>query len=282
MPTPSEPSIEYLKRIIRRYQARDKLVKPRLLTLRSWKWTIISTVLLGIYVDIFLYGGTVVIIPFTLEEQVGIGSEDILVWNSYCLIAYSVAAVISSPVAGFWADRATTRRLPLLLGLLFLLTGTICLWVAERGWVLLIGRTLQGISCGFVWSIGLALIVDAVGDEGLGRVLGLADVSLCLDIASAPPVAGVLLERPGKHAVYGLAMGLIVLDVIMRVFIIEPKVASMWGFGDDGEPKLLEEDSTSSEIDEAEIDEVPYWKVLAKSWRIRGALCGTWAVAHIL
>ncbi|CAM1500993.1 Fc.00g101550.m01.CDS01 [Cosmosporella sp. VM-42] len=282
MPTSSEQAAEYPKQIVRNRQTPQQPVKPRFFNIRSWKWSIIFTVLLGIYVDIFLYGGTVVIIPFVLEEQIGIGSEDVLAWNSYCLIAYSVAAVISSPIAGYLADRAASRRQPLLWGLLFLLTGTLCLWLAKSGGVLLLGRVLQGISCGFVWSIGLALVADAVGDDGIGRVLGLADVSFCLGIASAPPVAGALLDGPGKHAVYGLAMGLIVLDVSMRVFIIEPKVASRWGLGAAGELKLLREYSPSSEIEEAEVDEVPYWKVLAKSWRIRGALCGTWAVAHIL
>ena len=289
---------ESLKRIISDHgEGFSKSTEPRCFRLRSAKWFIIATVLLGIYVDIFLYGGTVVIIPFLLQGQIDIDSRQVLKWNSYSLLAYSAAAMLSSPVAGFLADKSSRRQAPLTAGLLFLFSGTITLWLAKSGAVLLAGRIFQGISCGFIWSIGLALIVDTVGKKNVGQVLALADIALCLGIATSPPIAGALLQVSGKHAVYGLAMGLIVMDVAMRVLMIEPRVAEKWL------PKMDSESTTSGslgteagepiqenevvedarEVHEAiSVDDTMYWKVLIKSWRIRGALCGTWGVAHIL
>ena len=34
------------------------------------------------------------------------------------------------------------------------------------------GRLLQGISAAVVWSVGLALLVDTVGTEGVGKSMG--------------------------------------------------------------------------------------------------------------
>ena len=42
--------------------------------------------------------------------------------------------------------------------------------------VLAVARVLQGISAAVVWTIGLALVLDTVGPENLGKTIG----SVCL------------------------------------------------------------------------------------------------------
>lgn len=38
--------------------------------------------------------------------------------------------------------------------------------------VLIVARILQGISAAVVWTIGLALVLDTVGPENLGKAIG--------------------------------------------------------------------------------------------------------------
>ncbi|KAH8699871.1 major facilitator superfamily domain-containing protein, partial [Ilyonectria robusta] len=276
-----------LKRFIIGYGKDDQPErKPRLLKWRASKFVIIATVVLGIYVDIFLYGSTVVVLPFVLESQAGVDHDEIGKWTGYSMLTYSLASLISSPIAGFLADKAQNRRGPLLLGLLFLLAGCICLWVASSIAVLLFGRFLQGISAGFVWSIGLALIADTVGYDEVGEVLAHADISLCFGLASAPPISGSVLKKYGKDAVYALVLGLIVLDVFMRLFLVERRVAEKFEHASVlGRQDSSEGEGGSSEDPEEKDEDSSYWEyasVLFRSWRILGALIGTWAVAHIL
>lgn len=276
-----------LKRFIVGYGKDDQPErKPRFLKWRSSKFVIIATVVLGIYVDIFLYGSTVVVLPFVLESQAGVDHDEIGKWTGYSMLTYSLASLISSPIAGFLADKAQNRRGPLLLGLLFLLAGCICLWAASGIAVLLFGRFLQGISAGFVWSIGLALIADTVGYDEVGEVLAHADISLCFGLASAPPMSGSVLKKYGKDAVYALVLSLIVLDVFMRLFLVERRVAEKFEPASGvGRQNPSEGEVGSSEELEEKDEDSSYWEyasVLFKSWRILGALIGTWAVAHIL
>ncbi|KAH7148849.1 major facilitator superfamily domain-containing protein [Dactylonectria macrodidyma] len=293
---------ESLKHLIFGYsRSGDFERKPKLLKWRSSRFFIIATVVLGIYVDIFLYGSTVVVLPFVLESQAGVPHEEIGKWTGHSMLTYSLASLVSSPIAGFLADKAQNRREPLLFGLLFLLTGCACLWAATCISVLLLGRFLQGISAGFVWSIGLALIADTVGYNEVGQVLSHADIALCFGLASAPPISGTVLRVSGKDAVYALVMGLIVLDVFMRLFLVERSVAEKFEPSSQGFIGVIqqtppmkqtissESDAITNEITNATTNEttkdssyLEYAGVLFNSWRIIGALFGTWAVAHIL
>ncbi|KAF7563074.1 hypothetical protein G7046_g1061 [Stylonectria norvegica] len=302
----AESTIESFKHFVLGYDNLDDAWfsprnRPYFLRLRSSRSFIVTAVILGIYVDIFLYGVSVVIIPFTLQEQIGIDYSGILAWNSYTLLAYSIGAIVMSPIAGIFADKTKSRRGPLVFGLVFLLSGTVCLWMASSGCILIIGRILQGVSCGVLWTIGLALIADMFPRDKVGGILAYADTSLHLGLASSPPIAGSMLKAVGIDGIYGLAMGLIGVDILMRLFLIEPTVAVKWST----ESNLISEESQIrpvldeenyapegaiiqvhvEEYDENEgvdAEGKKYWIILATSWRVIGALCGSFAVAHVL
>ncbi|KAM5352256.1 hypothetical protein ACJ41O_004979 [Fusarium nematophilum] len=286
-----------LKEFLRGYESDEPSgSRPLLLGFRSSRGFIVATVILGIYVDIFLYASTVVTIPFLVEDQLGVDKDSVLELTGWSMVTYSIASLIVSPVAGILADTSKGRRLPLLMGLAFLLAGIVCLWKASTTPVLLFGRALQGASAGFIWTIGLALIVDTVGQGEIGQVLAYADISLCFGLATAPPVVGSVLKAYGKDAVYALIMGLTVIDVFMRGFLVETRFARKWMPGLEAEPRekdLPNEEPSDNELSnvetllsERERGQIPpvrvYIKTVFRSWRILGALLGTWASAHIL
>ena len=91
---------------------------------------------------------------------------------SNLLAAYAGASVVSSPIAGFLADKMGSRQLPFLLGLIALLLATILLAIGDSYSGLVIARLLQGLSAAVVWVVGLALLVETVGPENLGAVIG--------------------------------------------------------------------------------------------------------------
>lgn len=150
----------------------DYTVRPAGLKWRSNTLFIVATVGIGLFTDLFLYGLVVPILPFMLRDKVGLPEDQIQSNVSGLLAAYAAASVVFSPIAGVLADKTSTRQAPFLLGLTALLLATIMLFLGESIAVLALARVLQGISAAIVWTIGLALCLETVGPENLGKTIG--------------------------------------------------------------------------------------------------------------
>ncbi len=158
--------------------------KPIGLKWRSSTLFIVSTVGIGLFTDLFLYGLVVPILPFILQDRVNLPHDKIQSHVSGLLAAYAGASVLFSLPAGILADRLPTRQLPFLVGLTALLLATLLLFLGQNVAVLTVARVLQGISAAVVWTIGLALVLDTVGPENLGKTIGSVRL-LCLGLRDA-------------------------------------------------------------------------------------------------
>lgn len=94
--------------------------------------------------------------------------------------------------------------------------------------VLILGRALQGISAAVVWTVGLTLLVDTVGPTEIAETMGYVSLSLTLAILVAPSLGGVLYNKGGYYSVFYLSFGMIILDIILRLLLIERKTAQQW------------------------------------------------------
>ena len=146
--------------------------KPIGLRWRSSTFFIVSTVGIGLFTDLFLYGLIVPILPFILRDRVQLQPDQIQSHVSALLAAYAGASVLFSLPAGIIADRLPTRQLPFLTGLTALLLATLLLFLGQNVAVLVVARVLQGISAAVVWTVGLALVLDTVGPDNLGKTVG--------------------------------------------------------------------------------------------------------------
>lgn len=107
---------------------------------------IITTVGVGIFTDLFLYGLIVPVIPFMLEDRVGIPRDQVQGDVSMLLAVFAGSSVVFSPIAGVLADKTSSRQLPFLLGLSALLFATLLFAVGQTIPVLAVARVLQGLS----------------------------------------------------------------------------------------------------------------------------------------
>ena len=201
---------------------------PLLLRYRSSRRFILTTICVAIFTDIFLYGIIVPVVPFALTKRARVAEKDVQHWVSVLLAVYGAALLASAPICGYLADRSTSRRLPLLIGLLALAGATLMLCFGHTIAVLVTGRLLQGISAAIVWTVGLALLVDTVGQKEIGQVMGYVSISMSVSIFVAPLLGGVVYDRGGYFAVYYMAFALIIVDIILRTVMIEKKVACRW------------------------------------------------------
>ena len=150
----------------------DYKTRPPGLYWRSHTLFITSTVAIGLFTDLFLYGLVVPVLPYVLQQRVHIPEDKVQLHVSGLLAAYAGASVLFSPVAGYIADRTSSRQLPFLSGLAALFFATILLYLGQTEAVLVLARILQGTSAAIVWTIGLALCLDTVGPRNLGKTIG--------------------------------------------------------------------------------------------------------------
>lgn len=150
----------------------DYTIPPAGLQWRSNTYFIIATVAVGLFTDLFLYGLVVPILPYMLQDRLHIPSEQVQSHVDGLLVAYAGASVLCSPVAGYIADKTSTRQAPFLLGLVTLVFATLLLFVGRDLPTLVVARVLQGVSAAFVWTIGLAMCLETVGPENLGKTIG--------------------------------------------------------------------------------------------------------------
>jgi MFS family permease len=127
------------------------------------------------------------------------------------------------------ADRlSSSRQFPFLLGLILLLLSTILLAIGNSLPVLWLARFLQGASGGIVWTIGTALLIETVGQANLGKTIGTIFSFCSIAGLFSPVVGGILYAKTGYVGVFSVGLALIVVDFIMRVLVIEKKVAAKY------------------------------------------------------
>ncbi|KAL2829217.1 major facilitator superfamily domain-containing protein [Aspergillus cavernicola] len=206
----------------------DNISIPWKLEFRSSKGFVTWVVAIAVFTDVFIYGMIIPILPEVLKTRVSIPEDELQKWMSILLAAFGGAQFVGSPIFGYFADKSTSRQAPFLIGLLALGGSTVMFWFAQTISALVIARVLQGLSAAVVWTVGMALIVDTVGKDQVGTAAGIVSMAMTVGTVFGPFVGGLVLSKAGYHAVFGMAIGLIGLDIVLRLVMIERKSALKW------------------------------------------------------
>ena len=259
----------------------DQDTRPKFLELRSSKWFIIFVVSFASATDIFMYGLIVPVTPTALRDRVGIPQENIQAWTSILLALFSASMLAFSPIVGYITDRFGSRKWPYLAGLIALAAATALLCVGTSIGLWVAGRIFQGAAGAVVWVVGIALMADTVGRDGLGQVIGYMSMATSVGILVGPLLGGVLYEHCGYYTVFGLAFGLIGLDICLRFMLIERRHAVKW-LAPDMRPLVTTQDErgdSSNSPSQSILERVGF---LLKSSRLVVALWGNFVVALFL
>ncbi|OJJ97145.1 hypothetical protein ASPACDRAFT_80634 [Aspergillus aculeatus ATCC 16872] len=201
---------------------------PWKLAFRSSKKFVTWVVAIACFTDVFIYGMIVPILPIVLKTRVSVPDGDLQQWMSIMLAAFGGGIFFGSPIFGYFADRSSSRQLPFMIGLFALGGTTVVFWFARSLSSLVIARALQGLSAAVVWTVGMALVVDTVGKDQVGAAMGYVSMALTVGTVFGPFIGGIMLSRVGYHSVFLLAIALIVVDISLRLVMIEQKTAAKW------------------------------------------------------
>ncbi|KAL8785242.1 MAG: hypothetical protein Q9195_008715 [Heterodermia aff. obscurata] len=127
----------------------------------------------------------------------------------------------STVLFGYIGDRFPSRRTPFILGLILVFLSTLLFALATDLWTLLTARILEGFSTAIVHTVGYTLLTEVVGVEHLGKATGYTSMALSFGLLLGPVLGGVLYEYCGYFQVFLPAFGLIAMEIILRMMIIE-------------------------------------------------------------
>ena len=126
-------------------------------------------------------------------------------------------------------------------------------YFADHIYILAISRALQGFSAAFLLTAGLSVLVDTVGKAGMGQMSGYAFSSLSCGLIIGPSVGGLVYAKSGYQEVFLMMLGLVVMDTILRLVMIEKKPALQWldpvKRDEDGRTDILHKDIGSASTD---------------------------------
>ncbi|KAJ5302864.1 hypothetical protein N7476_009663 [Penicillium atrosanguineum] len=196
--------------------------------MRSSQKFIVATISLSMFTDTFLYGMIIPLMPTALITRTSIPFEDREFFNSILLVSEAAASVVCAPVFGYLLDRSETRRKLYILGLLLLLVSMALLTYAFSIACYIAARILQGAATAMVAVAGFSIVTDTIQKAHLGYMLGYIDVGLTLGFASGPLLGGLIYHAAGYYTVCGVAFGLIGIDLVLRLAVIEKKTAMYW------------------------------------------------------
>ncbi|KAE8347759.1 hypothetical protein BDV24DRAFT_121322 [Aspergillus arachidicola] len=205
---------------------------------RSSSFFIVSAMAMALFTDVFLSTFIVPILPYILESRLGL-DVSLTQRMSFALLALSaVTSLVCSPFIGHYADQMSSKKILLLGSLATALFSTIILAMATSTFTLFFGRFIQAIASAFIWTVGYATIADNVKQEHLGKTYGVISLVVAVGTSGGPMAAGILFEMGGYWLAWSSAFAIIVVDIVLRVLMIErPRTQPGTPRGDDQDPE---------------------------------------------
>jgi len=189
----------------------------------------LTFILLTVAIDSIGIGLIFPVMPDLLEEVTGGTVANAALWGGVLATAYAAMQFVFGPIVGNLSDRYGRR--PVLLSALAVMTlDYLLMSVAHTVWLLLIGRTIAGITAATHAAAG-AYIADISAPEERAKNFGLIGAAFGVGFVAGPLIGGLLATFDTRAPFYAaaamaaanLALGWFVLpetvtDAIRRPF----------------------------------------------------------------
>lgn len=176
-----------------------------------------------------------------LESRLHVDKSQTQSVTSLVLSVHAAVSMIAGPLIGYFADKFENRKYSLLMSLGAEMIGTVVIMIAPSGkkWtvrqcdkhsdrvsivpIILVGRAIQAVGGSAAWIVGYATLADTVGRSHMGKVLGGIMSFFASGSLFGPMTSGLILPSFGYWATWMFAILVLVIDMIMRVVMIEHK-----------------------------------------------------------
>jgi predicted MFS family arabinose efflux permease len=186
------------------------------MNLRSSRATAVALVTLATFADLVAYSICVPVLP-DFARRLGASPAEI----GLMFASFGVTLLLVSVPMGAISDR-TSRKVPLVTGMLALAGSTLLFARADSLPLLFAARMVQGAADGVTWVVGFALIADSYGPADRGRVIGYVMSGTSLGIIVGPSIGGWLYDAGGVALPFQFVAALALVCAI-GFMVIRPK-----------------------------------------------------------
>jgi EmrB/QacA subfamily drug resistance transporter len=155
----------------------------------DYKWVALAVVLCGTIMTILDSTIVNIAIP-TLQHDLHAGSYTDIAW---VVTGYLLAQGAVIPLTGWATDRWGTKKLYLITIVMFTVASMLC-GVSQNLGELIFFRVIQGVGGGMLMPIGMTIILQAVGPQNMGKVMGIFGVPMLIAPAVGPVLGGYFVQ----------------------------------------------------------------------------------------
>ncbi len=179
-----------------------------------YKWKVLGIVVFGVFMVIL--DTTVVNVAFqTLRQEFGSNLGE----AQWIISVYVLAIGISTPLAGFMADRFGIKRV-YLTGLSIFVLGSLMAGFAPNIWLLVGARAIQGVGGGLALPWGIALLLRVFPVEEQGVALGIFGVAAIVAPAIGPILGGWLVDAGLWRWIFFINPPIGLVGVVLGVIVL--------------------------------------------------------------
>jgi EmrB/QacA subfamily drug resistance transporter len=175
----------------------------------SHKWWVLISVVFGIFMVIL--DTTVVNVAFqALRAEFGANLTD----SQWIISVYVLALGISTPLAGFLADRFGSKNI-YLTGLAIFILGSFLSGISPNIQFLIVARAIQGIGGGIAMPLGSAMLFRTFPVSEQGEALGIFGIALLVAPALGPILGGFLVDHNLWRAIFFINPPIGVIGILL-------------------------------------------------------------------
>ncbi|OQE24595.1 hypothetical protein PENSTE_c007G08778 [Penicillium steckii] len=190
-------------------------------TWRSSDTFIVSTMGLAIFTDELLFAFMLPLLPTLLEQRIGTDPSLTQRYTSIFLAEGAFVSVVSSPIFGSLADAVSSKRTLLMILLALTLIGVAFLALTTQLAWFFVGRFFQCITSNGLWIVGMATMAENLGSEHMGKIAALTTILTAAGTTGGPILCGLLFHFGGYWCAWVGPAIFLVVDIIMRLLMIE-------------------------------------------------------------
>ncbi|KAJ5197176.1 hypothetical protein N7449_007655 [Penicillium cf. viridicatum] len=176
---------------------------------------------MALFTDEMLFAFMVPLLPHIFENRLELDTSLTQRLTSIFLVEGALISIISSPFIGDIADRASSKKILLLVLLVLTLISVLCLSITTSLTWLFVGRFFQCIVSNALYIVSMATMAENIGSEHMGKIAGLSSTLTAAGTCSGPVIAGFLFGMGGYWTAWAGAALFLVVDIIMRLLMIE-------------------------------------------------------------
>ena len=187
---------------------------PRFSLHPSWKWFILSTVLLGATMSALDVSIVNIAMP-TLQTTFGV-SMAVIEWIA---MAYMLTLTIFLPLFGRLADMFGRSKL-YSIGFVVFSVGSLLCGMSTTAVFMIASRVIQAVGAGLLQANSVALITHAFPAKERGKAIGIQGAVQAISMSVGPFVGGILIATVGWRAIFYVNIPIGILGTIAALFIL--------------------------------------------------------------